>query len=153
MKLSHNLASNLRVRDTDKVKVVPLDGSNAEEFEASSGDMTLLASTAEVASSVTFSPVKDSLYSLELSEGGDEISEDEIMSRFLMPYLNMDEGVVVLKKGHTLVLRDGNKKSLEFTVTHLSIGEDDEVEEAEIDENDGKCISKMRRIESIEKHI
>ena len=70
-----------------------------------------------------------------------------------MPYLNMDEGVVVLKKGHTLVLRDGNKKSLEFTVTHLSIGEDDEGEEAEIDENDGKCISEMRRIESIEKHI
>eukprot|EP00956_Cyclotella_meneghiniana_P035793 scaffold118286_cov76-Cyclotella_meneghiniana.AAC.1 len=140
VKLSHNLASNLRVRDTDKVKVVPLDGSSAEEFEKSSGDMTLLASTPEVASSVTFSPVKDSLHSLELSEGGDEISEDEIMSRFLTPYLNMDEGVVVLKKGHTLVLRDDNKKSLEFTVTHLSFVEDDEGEDDEIDEDYEKAV-------------
>ena len=145
------MASNLRVRDTDKVKVVPLDGSSAEEFEKSSGDMTLLASTPEVASSVTFSPVKDSLHSLELSEGGDEISEDEIMSRFLTPYLNMDEGVVVLKKGHTLVLRDDNKKSLEFTVTHLSFVEDDEGEDDEIDEDYGKCT--MSRIETIERHI
>lgn len=138
IKLSYNLASNLRVRDTDKVKVVPLDGDHVEEFEATSGDMALLASSPEVASSVTFSPVKDSLHSLELSEGGDEISEDEIMSRFLKPYLNMEDGVVVLKKGHTLILRDDDRKTLEFTVTHLGLGEDEE-EGAEESEGDGKC--------------
>lgn len=141
IKLSHNLASNLRVRDTDKVKVVPLEGESMQQFEATSGDMALLAKLPEVASSVTFSPVKDSLHSLELSEGGDEVSEEEIMSRFLKPYLNMEEGVVVLKKGHTLVLRDADRKSLEFTVTHLAIGEDNEEDEgAEEADNDGEYI-------------
>lgn len=143
--LSHNLASNLRVRDTDKVKVVPLGGENAQEFESTSGDMALLAGSPEVATAVTFSPVKDSLHSLELSEGGDELSEDEIMNRFLKPYLNMDEGVVVLKKGHTLVLRDGNKKSLEFTVTHLGMVENDE-EEGDVSEDDGKCCKFMHYV-------
>ena len=138
IQLSYNLANNLRVRDTDKVKVVPLGGDNADEFEATSGDMALLAASPEVASSVTFSPVKDSLHSLELSEGGDELSEDEIMSRFLKPYLNMEEGVVVLKKGHTLVLRDDNRKTLEFTVTHLGFGEEEEGEEEAQAEDDGK---------------
>jgi hypothetical protein len=139
IKLSHNLASNLRVRDTDKVKVVPLGRDSMEEFEATSGDMALLAKMPEVASSVTFSPIKDSLHSLELSEGGDEISEEEIMSRFLKPYLNVEEGVVVLKKGHTLVLRDDNRKTLEFTVTHLALGEENEEEGAEEADDDGEC--------------
>ena len=142
IKLSHNLASNLRVRDTDKVKVVPLGGDNADEFEATSGDMALLAASPEVASSVTFSPVKDSLHSLELSEGGDELSEDEIKSRFLEPYLNMEEGVVVMKKGHTLVLRDDNRKTLEFTVIHLGFGEEDEKEDVPA-EDDGKNFSRV----------
>ena len=57
------------------------------------------------------------------------MSEDEIKSRFLEPYLNMEEGVVVMKKGHTLVLRDDNRKTLEFTVIHLGFGEEDEKEE------------------------
>ena len=79
---------------------------------------------------MTFSPVKDSLHSLELSEGGDELSEEEIMQRFVKPYLDLeggeDEGrVVVLKKGHTLVLRDDNKMVLEFTVTNLEVKGDE----------------------------
>ncbi len=122
--LSHNLATNLRVRDTDKVKIVPL-GREEGFSEATNGDTALLASKPSVASSVTFSPVRDSLHSLELSEGGDELSEEEISSRFVKPYLD-GEGVVVLKRGHTLILRDANGRTLEFTVTHLGVGEEEE---------------------------
>lgn len=131
--LRYNLASNLRVRDTDKVKIVPLDGNVEDEEAYGTGDMALVTSQPELASSVTFSPVKDSLHSLELSEGGDELSEDEIMERFVVPYLNVeDAGEIVLKEGHTLVLMDANKVSLEFTVSHLGMGaEDDEVDAEE----------------------
>lgn len=136
--ISHNLATNLRIRDTDKVKIVNLDKNAEDAFEATSGDMGLLSIKPNAASSVTFSPVKDSLHSLELTEGGDELSEDEILSRFVKPYLNMEDGVVVLKKGHTLVLRDANRMTLEFTVTHLDFGGDGEEDSAKTSEDDGK---------------
>jgi len=135
VKLSFNLANNLRVRSTDKVKVVPLEEDSAEE---SSGDMALLTTQPSVAHSVTFSPVKDSLHSLELSEGGDEIAEEELIERFVKPYLDVD-GSAVLKKGHTITLRDDNNKSLDFTVTHLDtegdVDDEEEVDEAEEDDN------------------
>lgn len=143
--LGFNLATNLRVRDTDKVKIVPLGASSEEDFSfGASGDMALMGSTPSIASSVTFSPVRDSLHSLELSEGGDELSEDEIMNRFVVPYLDLEDGGnVVLKKGHTLVLRDANKMVLEFTVTHLGMGEGDDEEVAE---DDGKSILFVRYV-------
>mmetsp|Transcript_24179 Transcript_24179/g.35984 ORF Transcript_24179/g.35984 Transcript_24179/m.35984 type:complete len:899 (+) Transcript_24179:34-2730(+) len=135
VKLSFNLANNLRVRGTDKVKVVPLEEDSAEE---SSGDMALLTTQPSVAHSVTFSPVKDSLHSLELSEGGDEIAEEELIERFVKPYLDVD-GSAVLKKGHTITLRDDNNKSLDFTVTHLDtegdVDDEEEVDEVEEDDN------------------
>jgi len=135
VKLSFNLANNLRVRSTDKVKVVPLEQDSAEE---SSGDMALLSSQPGVAHSVTFSPVKDSLHSLELSEGGDEIAEEELIERFVKPYLDV-EGSAVLKQGHTIILRDDNNKALEFTVTHLDTeGDANDEEGADEAENDGK---------------
>lgn len=132
--LKYNLATNLRVRDSFKVKVVPLDRSMGdEEGSYSTGDMALLNSRPEVAHSVTFSPLKDSLHSLELAEGGDEIGEDELIGRFVAPYLDLEEaGEVVLKAGHTLVLRDANGASLEFTVSHVDTeGEEEEEEEGE----------------------
>ncbi|KAL7445485.1 hypothetical protein ACHAXM_011770 [Skeletonema potamos] len=135
VKLSFNLANNLRVRSTDKVKVVSLEQDSAEE---SSGDMALLSSQPSVAHSVTFSPVKDSLHSLELSEGGDEIAEEELIERFVKPYLDVD-GSAVLKKGHTIILRDDNNKSLEFTVTHFDtdgdVNDAEGADEAEDDDN------------------
>jgi hypothetical protein len=109
------------VRDTDKVKIVPFDEGNIDE-EAHSGDMALLNAQPSVVYSVTFSPIKDSLHSVELSEGGDELSEEEIMERFVVPYLNQEtDEEVLLKEGHTLVLMDANKVSLEFTVSHLDL--------------------------------
>lgn len=135
VKLSFNLANNLRVRGTDKVKVVPLEEDSAEE---SSGDMALLTTQPSVAHSVTFSPVKDSLNSLELSEGGDEIAEDELIERFVKPYLDVD-GSAVLKQGHTITLRDDNNKSLDFTVTYLDTeGDVDDEEDVDEAEEDGK---------------
>ena len=138
--VKYNLAMNLRIRDTDQVKIVPLGSAEGDDKDAyGTGDMALITSTPAVAAGVTFSPVKDSLHSLELSEGGDELSEDEIMERFVTPYLNMEGGDVVLKKGHTLVLMDDNRVSLEFTVTHLDMEGDVEDEEAEVDE-EGKFL-------------
>ena len=138
--VKYNLAMNLRIRDTDQVKIVPLGSAEGDDKDAyGTGDMALVTSTPAVAAGVTFSPVKDSLHSLELSEGGDELSEDEIMERFVTPYLNMEGGDVVLKKGHTLVLMDDNRVSLEFTVTHLDMEGDVEDEEAEVDE-EGKFL-------------
>lgn len=135
VKLCWNLATNLRVRDTDKVKIVALQSGSEEDKLYGSGDMALLNTQPAVAYSVTFSPVKDSLHSLELSEGGDELSDDEIMERFVTPYLNLEEdSEAIVKVGHTLVLMDGNKKSLAFTVSHLDMaGEADSDNEEEVE--------------------
>ena len=132
VKLSNNLANNLRVMDTDKVKIVPLNTSdNGEENESES--YTLGNPPTDIAHSVTFAPIRDSLHTLELKErGGDEFSDEEISERFVVPYLNMDEddgndgnSNVVLREGHTLVLKDDNGVSLEFMVSHLDLVGDD----------------------------
>jgi len=140
VKLSNNLATNLRVMDTDKVKIVPLNTSdNGEENESES--YTLGNPPSDIAHSVTFAPMRDSLHTLELKErGGDEFSDEEISERFVVPYLNMDEdgdgNGVVLREGHTLVLKDDNGVSLEFMVSHLDlVGDDSENEESVVAES------------------
>ena len=137
VKLSNNLATNLRVLDTDKVKIVPLNNNdNGEENESES--YTLGNPPSETAYSVTFAPIRDSLHTLELKErGGDEFSDEEINERFVVPYLNIEEdgdgnSNVVLREGHTLVLKDDNGVSLEFMVSHLDlVGDDDNSENEE----------------------
>ena len=123
--ISYNLATNLRIRDMDKVKVVPLE-SGAEEAEERSGDMLLLAKQPETAFSVTYAPVEDSLNSLVASEGGDEIEDEELMSRFVTPYLDIENvsGSVVAKEGHIVTMKDENGKQLDFIVTHVDEGEE-----------------------------
>lgn len=118
--ISENLASNLRLRQDDKIKVVPLSSDDAVLGERS-GDLLLIASPPSVAKSITFSPVEDSWNNLISTEGGDDISDEEIMERFVKPFL--DESGAVLKKGHTLKLRDENDKLLEMIVTHMDIGQ------------------------------
>lgn len=140
VKLAWNLGANLRVRDAEQVKVVPIGGDGEDDEGAyGSGDMALCATRPSVAAGVTLSPVKDSLYNLELSEGGDEIGESEIMDRFVGPYLNLDEDVAIAKVGHTLTLMDDNGKSLEFTVTHLDMvgGESDMDSDVEDEAGEG----------------
>lgn len=128
--LSANLASNLSLRKDDKVKVLPL--KEDESDTARSGDMILLKA-AEVPKimSMSLSPIEDSLRSLEASEGGDEIPEDEIQQRFVAPYL--EETGALVKKGHVLKLRDENGKTLEFMVTNVAL----EAEEGREEEEEG----------------
>ena len=125
--LSYNLANNLRVREGDKVKIVKIGVSDAEEKEERSGDMELLTQDAPIVSSVTYAPIEDSLNSLIASEGGDEIEDEELMDRFLTPYLNLEDGVkVIAKEGNVLTIRDENGKSLDFMVSHVDDGEESE---------------------------
>lgn len=114
-----NMAVNLRLRQDDTLKIVPL-GEKEEEGERS-GDLLLITKSkpASVASA-TFSPIEDSLAALKSSESGDEISDEEIMDRFVKPYTG-DESGAFLKKGSNLILRDDNGKSLEFIVTHVDL--------------------------------
>jgi len=122
--LSSNLASNLRLRQDDKVKVVPLKSADHETER--SGDLLLLKNAVPPkVKAVTFSPLEDSLRTLEGSEGGDELSDDEVLDRFVRPYTESDEKAMV-KKGHVLLLRDENGKMLEFVVTHVGLGDKDE---------------------------
>lgn len=126
--MSENLAKNLRLRKGDKVKITPLgDGDEGGR----SGDMVLLAaSKPKGIVSVTLSPVEDSLTTLEAAEGGDEIPDADITSRFVTPYLDSRNGI--LKLGHVLTLRDENGRRLEFVVSHMQLdGETDEAEPSE----------------------
>ena len=130
--ISSNMGNNLRVRDADKLKIVKL-GTDDTDADAS-GDMALLASTPSTAESVTLSPIEDSYNELVATEGGDEISDEEIMARFVAPYLDLDdeEKTVLLKKGHLLRLKDDNNRSLDFMVTNIEVdGAVDDEEEAE----------------------
>lgn len=117
--ISSNMASNLRLRNDDKLKVVKmLPGDD----EPRSGDMVLLKHPVPPkVTSMTFSPVDDSLSTLEAREGGDEISDEELMDRFVTPYLNLEEATVLVKKGNVLTLTDDSGSRLEFTVTHMEL--------------------------------
>lgn len=119
--ISENLAANLRLRQDDKIKVVPLASENAVLGERS-GDLLLIDHPPAPATSVTFAPVEDSWNNLVSGEGGDAISDEEIMERFLKPFL--EETGAILKKGHTLKLRDENGKLLEMIVTHMDLEEE-----------------------------
>lgn len=122
--ISYNLANNLRIRDGDKIKIVKL-GSGADEREERSGDMELLTKSAQPLASVTYSPIEDSLNTLIATEGGDDIEDEELMERFLTPYLNLEsDAKMVAKEGNVLTIRDENGKSLDFLVSHVKNGEE-----------------------------
>ena len=132
--VSPNMASNLRVRNEDKIKVLKM---GVDDDQPLSGDMELLkTSTPPKVASVTLSPIEDSLSQLEAREGGDEISTEELTDRFVTPYLNLDESSVLLKKGHVLTLTDDAGRRLDFTVSEMELDgqppkSDNETEEGE----------------------
>lgn len=138
--VSANMATNLRLRNGDKVKIASLSIEGSEDAsEHSIGDMILFQSSPKTVTSVTFSPVEDSLASLESSEGGDEITDDEIMERFVTPYTELEgDSVGLVKKGHIVKMTDDNGKSLEFVVTHVELEgmshEEDALEEEGTDD-------------------
>jgi hypothetical protein len=119
--LQENLAKSLRLRKGDKVKVVPLGSTLAtdEDGTTRSGDMILMeAKSIKPVTSLTLSPIEDSLSSLQaLEAGGDSIPDDEIKERFLTPYLEGSGGL--LKQGQMLLLTDENGRKLEFLVSHM----------------------------------
>jgi monoamine oxidase len=117
--ISENLATNLRVRQDDKIKVVPLSSDDEGVLGERSADLLLLTHPPAAATAVTFAPVEDSWNNLVSGEGGDNISDEEVMERFVKPFL--EERGAVLKKGHTLKLRDENGKLLEMIVTHMDL--------------------------------
>lgn len=141
--ISKNLSKNLRLRDTDKLKIEALgekeQGSVDEEVNnARSGDLLLAnaESKPEVAASVTLSPLSDSLERLQKIElNGDEMSDEAIMERFIAPYLNLDEddGSIMLKKGHIISVTDENGVTLDFIVDDLDVEGIEEEEEADED--------------------
>jgi len=108
------VAHNLRLRTNDKLKIVTLDNSDDEER---SGDLLLVASPPSVVESVTLSPLEDSVNDLQASEG--TVSDDELLSRFIQPYLDGDDAMV--KKGHVLTLRDLAGKTCDFVVSHVQV--------------------------------
>jgi len=133
--ISFNLANNLRVRDGDSLKVVRLEDNeenrNAMEEERS-GDMLLLCRSPEVAETVAFAPVEDSLSMLVNAEGGDDIEEEELMERFVTPHFDTaNGGGMLVKEDSVIIMRDANGKILEFMVSSVGNGE-----EAEDDEED-----------------
>lgn len=138
--ISKNLANNLRIRDMDKIKIVPLGQEEDEEENTQrSGDLVLInaQSRPDVAESVTFSPISDNLDKLQASElDGDEMDDNEIMERFITPYLNLEEdsGNVLLKKGHQLTITDANGVSLDFIIDAMEVETEDENEKEKKDE-------------------
>jgi len=115
--VSENLANNLRLRKGDMVKIAVLTGSDEGGH---SGELLIVdAGSAPTAESVTFSPVEDSMASLQSLEGGDSISDEDVNARFIAPYLEESGGL--LKSGQILQLRDEDGRKLEFIVTNLML--------------------------------
>ena len=139
-KIGRNLASNLRIRDDDKLRIVTLDdlagGEEGEDDDDEAGSYGLGPRPTAVASSVTFHPLKDS--------ASDEASDDELSERFVRPYLDSsasdEDGVALLREGHVLSLVDESGVVVEFSVGHLDVegAADDEKGENGEEERGGK---------------
>eukprot|EP00560_Eucampia_antarctica_P008628 CAMPEP_0197826680 /NCGR_PEP_ID=MMETSP1437-20131217/3595_1 /TAXON_ID=49252 ORGANISM="Eucampia antarctica, Strain CCMP1452" /NCGR_SAMPLE_ID=MMETSP1437 /ASSEMBLY_ACC=CAM_ASM_001096 /LENGTH=944 /DNA_ID=CAMNT_0043427213 /DNA_START=40 /DNA_END=2874 /DNA_ORIENTATION=+ len=139
--ISYNTANNLRLRDGDMLKVVPIE-DGAEEEEERSGDMIILSKQPSEAESITFSPVEDSLNSLVAAEGGDDIPDEELMERFVDSYLKLEEaGTIVSKVDHIVLMKDDNGKTLEFIVTHMETEETATEQEEDAVQEDGAVVA------------
>ena len=110
--LSSNLAYNLAVSYNDKIKVVPS------------------TQTLPTATSAVLSPTFDSLSNLEVLNGGDDVTEDDLLSRFVVPYLSSGSGS--LRKGAVITMYDDQGITCEFVVEALTTSESDDVEKDEV---------------------
>jgi len=134
--ISQNMAANLRLRQDDAVKVGLIETETEAAQSERSGDLLLLQQQPTPIATVTLSPVQDSLQGLAASEGGDVLDDDEIMARFVAPYLEStlsESSSALLKRHHLLTLRDKHNKRLEFYVSHVALekdGDGDDEEEA-----------------------
>mmetsp|Transcript_8868 Transcript_8868/g.13792 ORF Transcript_8868/g.13792 Transcript_8868/m.13792 type:complete len:897 (+) Transcript_8868:75-2765(+) len=136
-RISFNMAKNLRLRNEDKLKVIPL---GSEEEQPRSGDMVLMKyTTPPKVRSVSLSPIEDSLIALEAREGGDELSDDELMERFVTPYMSLSDSSVPIKKNSVLILKDDSGRTLEFMVTSVELenASNTKLEDEDNDEEEG----------------
>jgi len=134
--VSQNMAANLRLRQDDAVKVALIEKDETDSVGERSGDLRLLQQQPCAIATVTLSPVQDSLQDLAASEGGDVLDDDEIMARFVAPYLETSSLSALLKRNHLLTLRDANHKRLEFYVSHVALEKKDDRDEEEAAEED-----------------
>jgi hypothetical protein len=114
-----SMARNLRLRQDDAVKVVPLKDDDEAKSERS-GDLVLLQAGTNVPAlaSVTLSPIADSFESLQASEG--EMSDEEIQERFVKPYTE-DASSALFKLGSIITLVDDNGRRLDFIVSSVEL--------------------------------
>jgi hypothetical protein len=119
-----NLARNLRLRQDDTVKIVPLTDDDESAKADRSGDLQLLSRGTRVPAlaSVTFSPVAESLESLQASEG--DVSDEEIQERFIGPYTE-DSASALIKLGSIVTMVDDNGKRLDLVVTGAELEEEE----------------------------
>jgi hypothetical protein len=140
-KIGRNLASNLRVRDDERLRIVTLDGLPVDVEGGEGGDGNgsygLGPRPTNAASSVTFHPLRDSS-----SYDADEMSDEMLADRFVRPYLEGGEevdGVALLRQGHVLSIADEGGVVMEFTVGHVDVdGKDDDDNEKDGAEGGGK---------------
>jgi len=109
--ISYNLAINLSTRNGDKIKLINID--EHKHFP-------------KIVRSVSFSPIQDSIQALLISERRKEIPRDyELIERFLIPYLNLEEqnNHTIVNMMQILAIKDENDKTLEFLVSNMDTEE------------------------------
>jgi hypothetical protein len=121
--ISENLASQLRVRRADSIKIVSLQHAADNDDQVFSGDLTLLQVSAPPAvAGISLQPIEDSVRALASSEGGDELSDDDIMARFVTPYFS---GASLVKQGQLISIRDENNKKMDFYISHVDLQQEE----------------------------
>ena len=140
--IPENMAKNLRLRNTDKLKVIPL---GLQEDESRHGDMILLKyATPPKVTSVTLSPIEDSLNSIAAREGGDGLGDDEIMERFVTPYFDLAGSTALVKKDSIVTISDDNGKRLDFMVTNVELEDTSAMPEGKFSEPHSRVVESSR---------
>ena len=155
--IGRNLANNLHIRNDDKVRIISVNEieENDEDRQqrrnesssttTGSGSYGLGKRPTIVAKTVTFHPIKDTM-SNNVDDYDDDVSNEELISRFITPYLDYssavdvdtDENVAIMKEGHVLSLTDENGSVMEFTIGKLDIDHDENDEDDEEKDETGE---------------
>ncbi|GMI03876.1 hypothetical protein TrRE_jg9638 [Triparma retinervis] len=104
------MANNLKLDTGDTAKVISLDTS------------TNLPSADEI----SLSPTEESLNRLESLNGGDALTEEDLTTRFILPYLAFGSGHV--KVGTLVTLYDSDSNACDFIVTSVSTPSDSDAD-------------------------
>lgn len=150
--IGRNLANNLRIRNDDKVRIISvneIEENENEDQQQQNGSYGLGKRPTIVAKTVTFHPIKDTM-SNNVDDYDDDVSNEELISRFITPYLESssaddvdnDENenvMAIMKEGHVLSLTDDNGNVMEFTIGKLDVDHDENNEDDEEKDETGEC--------------